>query len=175
MKRGERVLKLIMDDRSKQAVANLAAFFEDARKAPAISRRANFAEIVRQGFAENFEREAAGDRGKWAPLAPSTVRQRLRLGYGGEHLILQRTGAYLRSWVENSGPGHVERWLEGPQGWQMVVGSVDLRAQWLERGTHKMPARPVRILSAAAKAKLRDALNRHYAGQHPTKGPQQRF
>jgi len=35
--------------------------------------------------------------GGWAPLTEGTVKGRLRAGYGGEHPILQRTGALRRS------------------------------------------------------------------------------
>jgi phage gpG-like protein len=35
--------------------------------------------------------------GGWQPLAPSTVKGRIREGYGGEHPILERTGSLRRS------------------------------------------------------------------------------
>ena len=38
-----------------------------------------------------------GLSGGWKPLAESTVAGRLRAGYGGEHPILQRTGALRKS------------------------------------------------------------------------------
>lgn len=40
--------------------------------------------------------------GKWAPLAPRTVEERIALGYGGEHPILVRTGSLRDSLTRNS-------------------------------------------------------------------------
>ena len=45
---------------------------------------------------ENFETEGRLVGG-WKPLAPSTVAGRMREGYGGEHPILQKTGALRQS------------------------------------------------------------------------------
>ena len=45
---------------------------------------------------ENFETEGRLVGG-WKPLAPSTVAGRMREGYGGEHPILQKTGALRKS------------------------------------------------------------------------------
>lgn len=44
--------------------------------------------------AERRQFKSEGNYGSagWAPLAPRTVRERQRLGYGGEHPILVRTG-----------------------------------------------------------------------------------
>jgi phage gpG-like protein len=44
----------------------------------------------------NFDKEGEWVGG-WQPLKPATVQQRKRLGFGGEHPILHRTGAYKRS------------------------------------------------------------------------------
>jgi hypothetical protein len=40
----------------------------------------------------NFESEASKSGSEWASLAPSTIEKRMRAGYGGEHMILQRSG-----------------------------------------------------------------------------------
>lgn len=48
-------------------------------------------EIVADGIETNFRSESSAGEA-WAPLAPSTVEQRERKGFGGEHPILHRTG-----------------------------------------------------------------------------------
>lgn len=52
--------------------------------------------LILNDVERNFATEG-GLAGGWAPLAASTVAGRLREGYGGEHPILQRTGALRRS------------------------------------------------------------------------------
>lgn len=48
--------------------------------------------IVADGIETNFRSESSAGE-KWAPLRPSTVEQRERKGFGGEHPILNRTSA----------------------------------------------------------------------------------
>jgi len=48
----------------------------------------------------NFETEG-GLVGGWQKLADATVAGRIREGYGGEHPILQKTGALRRSFYAN--------------------------------------------------------------------------
>jgi hypothetical protein len=50
--------------------------------------------VIRQQFERNFAEERG--RTRWAQLAPSTVADRRRRGYGGAHPILVRTGALRR-------------------------------------------------------------------------------
>ena len=54
------------------------------------------AKLILRDVERNFTTEG-GLVGGWTPLALSTVRGRLRMGFGGEHPILQRTGALRRS------------------------------------------------------------------------------
>ena len=54
------------------------------------------AKLIRQDVETNFTTEG-GLVGGWAPLTESTVKGRMRAGYGGAHPILQRTGALRRS------------------------------------------------------------------------------
>lgn len=54
--------------------------------------------IFQNIVAATFDTEgASGASGPWQPLAPRTVRERERLGYGGSHPILKRTGTLERS------------------------------------------------------------------------------
>jgi len=52
--------------------------------------------LVLADIERNFDTEGSLVGG-WKKLAPSTVAGRIRAGYGGEHPILQRTGALKRS------------------------------------------------------------------------------
>jgi len=54
------------------------------------------AQLILQDVERNFTTEGSLVGG-WAPLAESTVRGRIREGYGGAHPILQRTGALRKS------------------------------------------------------------------------------
>lgn len=53
-------------------------------------------QLILKDVERNFETEG-GLVGGWSPLAESTVKGRLRQGYGGSHPILQRTGALKKS------------------------------------------------------------------------------
>ena len=54
------------------------------------------AQLILQDVERNFTTEGSLVGG-WAPLAESTVRARIREGFGGAHPILQRTGALRKS------------------------------------------------------------------------------
>lgn len=121
-------------------------------------------EAVRQGFAENFAGERAGTGKAWNPLAPSTVRERLRLGFPGEHPILVRTGQYRESFLSRSAGDHLHRLQVAAGGWTLEEGSTDYRVPWLEGGTVTIPERPVTILSREAKDRLGDFLDDAFDG-----------
>lgn len=61
------------------------------------------AQLILSDVERNFVSEG-GLVGGWAPLAESTVKGRLRAGFGGEHPILQRTGALRRSFFSRVTP-----------------------------------------------------------------------
>lgn len=89
-----------------------------------------------------FEREGPG----WSQLAESTVRQRERLGIGGAHPILDRTGASYRG-REGGGlkgsltdPGH-EHAVYEPGIDELFMGTDDPVAEFHQKGTDRMPAR----------------------------------
>lgn len=102
------------------------------------------ADGIRQQFQANFTRQGSG-AGSWAPLAPSTQLQRRQQGYAGNRPILVRSGDYRKSFTERSGDNHESIQTTG-FGLVIDVGSNDRRAPWLERGTSRMPARPVTLL-----------------------------
>ena len=56
--------------------------------------------LILEDVERNFVSEG-GLVGGWKPLAEATVKGRLRLGYGGRHPILQRTGTLRRSFYAN--------------------------------------------------------------------------
>lgn len=96
---------------------------------------------IRHEIARNFDSESAGGQ-RWAQLAPATVADRIRQGFPGSHPILQRTGAYRRSWAQ----GDDTEYTPTNTGWEMYVGSSSPLARYHELGTSRMPARPARFL-----------------------------
>ncbi len=65
-------------DNFKTSAKNLQPVFDE------------FGQYMLRSIDRNFQSEGRPDA--WKPLAPSTVRQRIRLGFGGSHPILQRSG-----------------------------------------------------------------------------------
>lgn len=62
--------------------------------------------VMLDAVEENFEQEGRPD--PWEPLAPSTVKQRERKGFGGEGPILQREGILAAANQPNSGKDFAE-------------------------------------------------------------------
>lgn len=94
---------------------------------------------------------AAGKFPAWAPLAESTEREKLRLGYNANEPLL-RTGA-LRDSITNK----VERLTA-------IIGSTSPIMLYHEYGTVRMPARPVIGLAAYKNKKnIRAILSRELA------------
>lgn len=143
---------------TERAYADLDRLFRALVRPRAADMR-RVADAVRAGFAENFEREAAGDFGHWDPLAESTVEERIALGFPGERPILVRTGDYLRSWTDAGAPDHVEELTFEASGFRLDVGSADNRVEVLEEGNDFVPARPVSLLSQRAEQRIGDALD----------------
>lgn len=107
---------------------------------------------IRQGFADNFTSESSAE-GAWKPLAAATVAERIAQGHGGEHPILRRTGSLRASFVQPGGD-HVERFTGQSGGWVLEVGSQHENAAFHERGTHRMPARPVTPMTQQSEARI---------------------
>lgn len=77
--------------------------------------------------------------GAWAPLAPSTVSERERLGFGGPSPILVRTGQLAASLASRDAAGNVFEVTAT----SLLVGSEDRTAGYHQRGTRRMPRRPI--------------------------------
>lgn len=93
-------------------------------------------------FAANFDYEGdLFDRASdgWPVLAWSTVRDRIRRGYDGEHPILERTGQLRQSVTQRMAPGNVFQATRN----QLVVGTYDPIAKYHQYGTSRMPPRPI--------------------------------
>ena len=114
-------------------------------------------EAIRQGFEENFDSESAGGV-PWAPLSPATVAQRILMGYGGAHPILQRSGHYHDTFTQAGNADHVSLITYNAGLTKMEEGSGDPLAAFIEPGTSKMPAREVLVLSSSALGDVGDAL-----------------
>lgn len=119
--------------------------------------------VIRQQFAANFTAEAG--RKPWAQLAPTTVQERIRKGYGGRHPILQRTGALKRhvmtapAKTTTTARGATLRIAPSPS-----VGGVRKYAMLAKGGTTptggKVPARPMVVLTPGGATKVSSAISR---------------
>lgn len=118
---------------------------------------------VRADFMQNmigegwlFNKTGSGRAAEWAPLAPSTVAERIRLGYGGDHPILWRTGALGESLAIEGAAGN----LSDIQDWSAAFGTQIPYGRFHQTGTRRMPARPIVGLTRDRKAgvvrRLRD-------------------
>jgi hypothetical protein len=116
------------------------------------------ADVIRDGFAANFEAERAGNGAPWATLAARTQAERRRLGFPPEHPILVRTGDYRRSFVDRNNPDHIEESTTAGDRWTLAVGSQDYRVAWHERGTGIMPARSALEMDQAHQERIAQAL-----------------
>lgn len=114
--------------------------------------------MIRAQFERNFAQEKG--RRKWARLAPRTVQERIRRGYGGQHPILERTGALRRhvvstpAQVTTTGRGATLRIAPGPS----VNGVPKYRA--LAKGHGRVPARPMVVLDKSGSVKVSSAISR---------------
>lgn len=96
-------------------------------------------------FAQNFQDEGGafgkGAWAQWAPLASSTVMERKRLGYPGEHPILVREGTLMASATERGAAGNV--FEVGAN--SLVVGTTIRYAKYHQFGSRdgKLPMRRI--------------------------------
>lgn len=114
---------------------------------------------VREAHRANFTTEGAAGRGRWAALAPSTLRERARLGFGPGP-ILVRTGE-LRDHVL-SAPAKITRRgrtvelriQPGP-----VVGGVPKYVA-NALGTSRIPPRPMVTVGPAGATRITSTISR---------------
>lgn len=114
-----------------------------------------------------FTSEGSSGRGKWAPLAPATRRQRARLGYPPAHPIQVRSGA-LRDHVLNT-PAQITR---TPGGFELriapsptVAGDGKRKYRLLALGGYtptggRVPGRPMVALGPAAANRVTSSISR---------------
>jgi len=110
---------------------------------------ASFKDITRK----QFESEGRQGSGGWAPLSADYAAWK-QLHYPGKP-ILQLTGAMLESMT--GGSDHIEEIAKD----SLKVGTRDPKALYHQRGTSKMPARPVIQLNDENKAAWMKMLQRH--------------
>lgn len=84
-----------------------------------------------------------GKSSRWAPLMPSTVKDRERQGYFGPAPILFRTGALYDSLVDVNGADHIEQITAT----SLTIGTANPYAIYHQLGTSKMVARQLVGLS----------------------------
>lgn len=116
---------------------------------------------IRAAHRAVFDTEGAAGRGAWAPLAPSTIRQRLRLGYGAGP-ILVRTGA-LRDHVL-SADAQINRvgggWELRIEPGRVVAGVPKYYALAMGRAENNLPGRPMVAIGPAEAVKVTSGIQR---------------
>jgi len=100
--------------------------------------------VLRKSVGSRFESEGA-QKERWAALAPSTVADRIRRGFPGEHPILVRTGDLLRSLILRSHGRHI---LEAHKQY-VDYGSTVSYAVYPQTGTSRMPRRAMILVTAS--------------------------
>jgi hypothetical protein len=159
----------VQTDDSKRETQAFLAGLDQMGKPPTSTQLRTVTDAIRAQYARAFAGEGPIQGGKWAALAPSTVRERISKGFPGSHPILQRTGSYRESWVNRNWPAHIEDYQETAGGWQVSVGSQDYRTKWLEKGGARLPARPVRVGMSNQAIGIIAAVKRIYDSRWPNK------
>lgn len=128
---------------------------------PSVLRDPRLIEVIRSGFARNFDTEGAAGRGSWAALSPRTLAERSRLGYSPGP-ILTRSGA-LRAHVLAAEPqvfaggGVVQLKIEPGVS---VDGVPKYRALALGYSPNNLPGRPMVAIGPATAARVTSSLQR---------------
>lgn len=123
---------------------------------PGNSQKRSISDAIRRSFQDNFTRQQSGN-GSWASLAPSTVLDRQKKGFGGSGPILVRTGGLRASWV-SEGSNHYSS-VRSSGGYTIFEeGSSSAIARFNELGTARMPARPVSLLSDSQEQRISDVI-----------------
>ncbi len=156
------MITLVPSDASRRQLHDFIAQVEELANPDAAAMRP-IQEAIRVGFAQNFASEGAAGGEPWAQLAAMTRRERRQQGYPEAHPILERSGVYRRSFTDEFHINHVSAWAVAGGVWTVEEGSTDERADELEYGTFKMPARPVLVLGNAGEARISEVLEYMFA------------
>lgn len=115
-------------------------------------------EYMLEQFRTNYAMEGGwvGKGTEWAPLAASTVKDRIRRGWPGEHPILERSGQLKESITERGAAYNV--FDVRPDG--VTIGTADPIAPFHQFGTSRMPARQMVGLTWYSKQDVVNILNR---------------
>jgi hypothetical protein len=124
---------------------------------------------IREAHRATFRSEGAAGRGKWRPLAPSTLRDRQRLGYGPGP-ILVRSGQ-LRDHVL-SAPAVVRRRGNEVELRIRPADSVGGVPKYVAnaKGTSRIPGRPMVAVGPASAAKITSQISRDLRARARAKG-----
>lgn len=125
---------------------------------PGNAQKRSVADAIRRGYQDNYTTQGAASGTPWRPLAASTVIDRQRKGYAGSSPILVRSGRVRATWV-SEGSGHYSSFRAGGGLSVWEEGSDDPIARFHERGTSKMPARPVSLLGERSEQRIVDTID----------------
>lgn len=117
---------------------------------PTLSEQRQVTAALRNEYTFAFARQGSS-AGPWPPLAPATIADRARHGYGPTPMLV-RSGSYRATFTQPTGD-HVERVDADAAGVTYTVGSADERAAWLNR------RRPVDDLDESQEARLWAAID----------------
>ena len=102
--------------------------------------------VQRQTINERFEKEQSPDGSTWTPLAPATVKKRLKRHKSGHMKILQDTGELRRSIAYEAGDYYVR------------IGSNLKYARTHQFGREHIPARPFLGITPAERLHISNML-----------------
>lgn len=106
-------------------------------------------------FQERQFRSGGAEIGGWKPLAKSTLRQKARLGYPSD--ILVRTGRLMRSLASKTTDT-----VEEITSRDLRIGTGVPYAIYHQKGTKKMPARPLIALTQKLLDKWTELFAKHF-------------
>ncbi len=136
----------LQESKSNQREWSAVSLIIDRLLRPTRQQLAPVQEAIREGFDENFQTESAGGV-PWEQLSLTTVIDRVTKGFPGTHPILQRTRNYRASFADAGHADHVSE-IQYQLGLvTLFEGTQDDRAQILELGSGRVPARPVLEMS----------------------------
>lgn len=152
------MIDLIPSEQSERDLGEFLKRLESLGNPPASAVRSVQA-AIRAGFAQVFDSEGAAGEAPWAELAAATQRERRRLGFPPAHPILERTGDYRASFVQEGHAHHISEWDAGGGMWRIAEGSDDYRAKYHEPGGDIIPRRSVVTLGPGIEAQIAAALD----------------